>query len=106
MFEINERKKMQNYWIPFKASWISDNTYNHLIKLKDHLSTKRKPKTKLSVCLLYLKFSNQKKRDLKQRVKTEPYPDYVEWNKLLDKEKKFGLKIIEIIKTIRKEKND
>ena len=101
MFEINERKKMQNYWNPFKASWVSNNTYDYLRKLNDDLSNKRKTKTKLQVCLLYLKFSNQKKRELKERVTNKPYPDYIEWNKLVEREKKCALKIINIIKTIK-----
>ena len=85
---------MENISLGFKRSYIHDNTYHKLIHFEEHIKSKRKVKTKLFVCLVYLKYSNQKKRWLKEKVKESPYPEYAEWNKLVDIEKKFAYKIL------------
>ena len=92
---------MENISLGFKRSYIHDNTYHKLIHFEEHLKSKRKVKTKLFVCLVYLKYSNQKKRWLKEKVKESPYPEYAEWNKLVDIEKKFAYKILDKVKQIK-----
>lgn len=85
---------MENISSGFKRSYVRDETKYFLNKFEEHLRSRRKVKTKLFVCLAYLRASNYKKRWLKEKVKESPYPEYAEWNKLLDIEKKFAYKIL------------
>ena len=78
----------------FKRSYVSDETKYFLNNFEKHLRSRRKVKTKLFVCLAYLKASNYKKWWLKEKVNESPYPEYNEWNKIVDIEKKFAYQIL------------
>ena len=71
--------------------------FNEMIK---ELATKRLKKTKLKVCLQYLKIANSLKRMYFRGFKRATYPDSNEYFKLIERKRKYA---IQIIKTYREE---
>jgi len=69
-----------------------DNFY--LQKMKGELATKRVKKTKLKVCLEYLKIANSLKRMYAKGFKRASYPDTNEYFKLLERKRKYAKQII------------
>jgi len=76
-----------------------DNFY--LQQMKKELLTKRVRKTKLKVCLSYLKNANYFKRRYAKSCKLVNYPDSNEYFKLAERKRKYAK---EIINTYREEK--
>ena len=71
-----------------------------LNNLNEELSKRRIKKTKLKVCLAFLRLANSSKRMFKRGFKRSSYPDTSEYFKLLEKRKKLATTIILITKTI------
>ena len=72
-----------------------------LNNLNEELLKRRIKKTKLKVCLAFLRLANSSKRMFKRGFKRSSYPDTLEFFKLLEKRKKLATTIISITKTIR-----
>ena len=72
-----------------------------LNNLNEELSKRRIKKTKLKVCLAFLRLANSSKRMFKRGFKRSSYPDTLEYFKLLEKRKKLATTIISITKTIK-----
>tara|TARA_R100001126_G_C4748393_1_gene111817 strand:- start:154 stop:426 length:273 start_codon:yes stop_codon:yes gene_type:complete len=73
--------------------------FNEMIK---ELATKRLKKTKLKVCLQYLKIANYFKRRYSKSCKLVNYPDSNEYFKLAERKRKYAKQIIFVVKNIRK----
>ena len=73
--------------------------FNEMIK---ELATKRVKRTKLKVCLEYLKIANELKRRYLRAFKRSTYPDTNEYFKLIERTRKYAKQIILVVKNIRK----
>lgn len=73
--------------------------FNQMIK---ELATKRIKKTKLKVCLQYLKIANSLKRMYFRGFKRATYPDTNEYFKLIERKRKYAKQIIFVVRNIRK----
>jgi len=74
----------------------------YLQEMKKELATKRLKKTKLKVCLQYLKNANYFKRRYAKSCKSMNYPDSNEYFKLTERKRKYAKQIILVVKNIRK----
>lgn len=77
--------------------------FNEMLK---EIANKQIKKTKLKVCLQYLKIANSLKRMYARGFKRESYPDSYEYYKLLERKRKYAKKIIFVIKNIRKNNDE
>lgn len=73
----------------------------YLQQMNKELATKRVKRTKLKVCLQYLKIGNSLKRMYAKGFKRASYPDTNEYFKLIERKRKFAKQIILISKKIR-----
>ena len=73
----------------------------YLQEMKKELATKRIKKTKLKVCLQYLKIANSLKRMYFRGFKRATYPDTNEYFKLIERKRKYAKQIICIYKKER-----
>ena len=74
----------------------------YLQEMKKELATKKIKKTKLKVCLQYLKIANYFKRRYSKSCKLVDYPDSNEYFKLAERKRKYAKQIIFVVKNIRK----
>tara|TARA_R100000655_G_scaffold81498_1_gene121001 strand:- start:36 stop:308 length:273 start_codon:yes stop_codon:yes gene_type:complete len=73
----------------------------YLQEMKKKLATKRVKRTKLKVCLQYLKIANSLKRMYFRGFKRATYPDTYEYFKLIERKRKYAKQIIYIYKKER-----
>ena len=73
----------------------------YLQEMKKELATKRIKKTKLKVCLHYLKIANYFKRKYAKSCKLASYPDSNEYFKLAERKRKYAKQIILTFKKIK-----
>jgi uncharacterized membrane protein len=76
-----------------------DNFY--LQQIKEELATKRVKRTKLKICLQYLKIANYLKRRYSKSCKLVNYPDSNEYFKLAERKRKYAKQIINTYKKER-----
>ena len=70
----------------------------YLQQMNKELAKKRVKKTKLKVCLRYLKIANSLKRMYAKGFKRASYPDSNEYFKLIERKRKYAKQIIFILK--------
>ena len=73
----------------------------YLQEMFKDLATKRVKRTKLKVCLQYLKIANSLKRMYLRGFKRATYPDTNEYFKLIERKRKYAKQIIYIYKKER-----
>ena len=77
----------------------------YLQEMFKDLATKRVKRTKLKVCLQYLKIANSLKRMYLRGFKRATYPDTNEYFKLIERKRKYAKQIIFVVNNI-KDKNE